>query len=374
MRTKVLIDATMLQKKNGMNYSLRNLIKGFSSSIKAKNFDFYIVTTEKGKPYIPNNFCKKLIITPLILPQPIVEQILLSLIAKIHSCSIILCPYNTFPLVNYGAKRLVIVYDVIYLHSLRQVPLSPSITQNIMRFYRSFIVKHFLRFVDQVATISNYSRNEIISRTNISPRLVTVIPLARGDILSNENKVVSESTTATLNLKAKPYFLHLAAVDPRKNTRLVINQFLKFAREHTQYRLVLVGKLPPSLVNTVEQENNIVYLGTVSDKELVELYKSAFCLLFPSRLEGFGLPVLEAFTTGCPVITTSLSAIPEVAQDAAIYIDLDSPNDLSKKMYELHSNPSLQNNLIIKGKLIAKKYSWKNTTLGYIQLLKKMAK
>ena len=145
------------------------------------------------------------------------------------------------------------------------------------------------------------------------------------------------------------------------------------AVKKTKHKLVLVGKVWSSSVTEIsnnpwnddlrkvlkiiEGDDQFIQLGFVPDEDLVKLYNIATALIMPSIYEGFGLPVLEAMTCGCPVITTRGGSLPEVAGDAALYIDPDSKESIIDGIERLFAEPKLRGELSKKGLEQSKKFS-----------------
>ncbi len=131
-----------------------------------------------------------------------------------------------------------------------------------------------------------------------------------------------------------------------------------------EFKLVLVGQKgwkSEGIYNLPKQlgiEDNVKFLGRVPDNDLVGLYNGATALTYPSLFEGFGLPILEAFACGCPVITSDVSSMPEIAGDGAILVDPYNIVAISKAMRELAGNDILRSSLIKKGIVRAGEFSW----------------
>ncbi|MHC6204332.1 glycosyltransferase family 4 protein [Breznakiellaceae bacterium SP9] len=110
-----------------------------------------------------------------------------------------------------------------------------------------------------------------------------------------------------------------------------------------------------------------------SDKELIELYAKAIAFVFPSLYEGFGIPVLEAFASGCPAILANTSSLPEIGADAAVYFDPYSIDDMRTQIDRVISSPALQKELIIKGKDRAKQFSWEKCAKETMEVYKQIS-
>lgn len=150
----------------------------------------------------------------------------------------------------------------------------------------------------------------------------------------------------------KSYLLYVGNLYPHKNVSILINaaEKLRIKVKIVCARNVFENRLPKS--------EFVEYLGRVSDTELMSLYRQALCFVFPSKIEGFGLPGLEAMSVGCPVMAAKASCLPEIYEDAALYFDPDDLNDLVSKITLVNTDPNLRKELIKKGFAQVKKYSW----------------
>lgn len=148
------------------------------------------------------------------------------------------------------------------------------------------------------------------------------------------------------------YLLYVGNLYPHKNISVLIQaaEKLKLKLKIVCARNVFKSRLPKS--------EYVEYLGRISDEELVHLYKSALCFVFPSKIEGFGLTGLEAMALGCPVVAANASCLPEIYEEAALYFNPDDVNDLVSKMTLVNTGRDLRKELIKKGLLQVKKYSW----------------
>jgi glycosyltransferase involved in cell wall biosynthesis len=165
----------------------------------------------------------------------------------------------------------------------------------------------------------------------------------------------------------KPYILTSGASDIRKNTIRAIEAFNIFNNlTEYKYQFVITSIRPKELETTnivqkireLNLEKYVVLTGYVPDDDLVMLYNGALFFLFPSIWEGFGLQVLEAFSCGLPVIASKNTSIIEVSEDAALYIDPFSVEDIVRGMMEMEKSESKRQMFIEKGLKQAEKFSW----------------
>jgi len=119
----------------------------------------------------------------------------------------------------------------------------------------------------------------------------------------------------------------------------------------------------------IGQSKEISYLGFVSAKQLKQLYQKAFCKVYSSWYEGFGLPVLEAMENACPVISSDVSSLPEVGGDAVLYFAPNKPEQLSDQLLKLSNDPQLREQLKERGINQAASFSWQKTAEKTIQII-----
>ncbi len=151
----------------------------------------------------------------------------------------------------------------------------------------------------------------------------------------------------------KPFFISVASLEPRKNLKRIIKAFSSFEKD---YQLVLVGR---SGYDNIPDAKGLIKTGYVSEKDLACLYKESQALIFASLYEGFGLPILEAFYHGTPVVTSNVSSMPEVAGNAGVLVDPLSIDSIKKgiKQAILHKDK-----LVEIGKQRLEKFSWKQVS------------
>lgn len=167
-----------------------------------------------------------------------------------------------------------------------------------------------------------------------------------------------------INVK-KPYLLYVGNAFPHKNIKRLIKAFEVILRSKPSIKLVLVGEIDNFyksfyiLCKELKIEKNVVFTGKVLDEELKWLYQNASIYVFPSFLEGFGLPGLEAMENGLPVVSSDSSCLTEIYGDAALYFNPQNIEEIVKAVLELLDNKELREKLIKKGYKRVKKFSWR---------------
>ena len=178
-----------------------------------------------------------------------------------------------------------------------------------------------------------------------------------------------------------PYFLHVGVLEKRKNIERLVEAFAKLHAMYPNYKLVLVGNTPvkaqlndaPAIEQAIESlglQEAVVRLGYLEADALATVYTHAFAYCLPSLNEGFGLPILEAFHFKLPLICANTSALPEVAGDAALFVDPYDPVSLSSAMLQLVESPQLQAELVQKGQARQLHFSWPKAAQEIHELMK----
>ncbi|MEA2447019.1 MAG: hypothetical protein QOK47_656 [Actinomycetota bacterium] len=219
-----------------------------------------------------------------------------------------------------------------------------------------------------IITPSEYTRRTVIERLNIDPSVVVTVPHG---ISPREDRVVTTDVRERYSLPG-PFFLYPAATYPHKNHLVLIDGFAKLLKVHPDAHLVLTGpkgwtewKTATDMAERLEHEiehlgigEHVHILGYVPGRDLDGLYQEAVALTFPSRFEGFGAPVLEAMSRGCPVIAADATATPEVIHDAGRLVSPDNPEDWCRAMQEVLEDTELRTSMAKAGIERAQEFGW----------------
>lgn len=273
---------------------------------------------------------------------------------------------------NFGIPKLacptvLTLYDIIPL--VLKGFYTNTFASKVEHVLYRHLVRQSVRRADMVITISEASKRDIIGYFP-EARLKTVsIPLAADD----------PPDVATLpklpELQNGPYLLYFGGFELRKNVKLILSTFSDIRKRFPEVRLVMVGKKNQYFrdhLKCYENVPGIIFTDYLDRPSLDSLTARATAVLYPSRYEGFGLPILEAMRFGTPVVTSNVSALPEVAHDAAELIDPDSRGQYIAAVTKILGDPSYRNELAQRGKQRASEYTWEktfNTTWGVYQQL-----
>lgn len=222
----------------------------------------------------------------------------------------------------------------------------------------------FREKVSAVITVSTFAAQEITHVFALPQN--RIYPIYHGV----DHRVFKENGTKLINEKA--YFLHVSQYQPKKNLKRV---FASYAKLPENSRPDLVAVLPNynryhKKVPNIKGLNLI--LDGLSPKELAKFYRGALGFIFPSLHESFGLPILEAMSCGCPVITSNVSACSEIAGDTALLVNPRSIGDIAQAMSQLINNESLRLLLRQKGLARAQQFTWRNSAQRHFEVFTKV--
>ena len=256
--------------------------------------------------------------------------------------------------------QVMVVHDLAFLHY-------PSHSKKShLRYFRRQMPK-FLEKAKAIATVSEFSKKDIIEHYKIPAVKIDVVYSAAKEIFKPSGEKIKRETKNKYS-DGKEFFLYVGAIHPRKNLLNLLKAFSVFKKRlKSSMKLVLVGRLAWKYESFIEKLKNykhrddVVMLGYTDEQELANIVGSAYALVYPSLLEGFGVPVLESMQCETPVITSTNSSMQEIAKEAALYADPSSHEDIAEKMMRIYKDEDLRNELIEKGKSVSKEYSWDRT-------------
>lgn len=246
------------------------------------------------------------------------------------------------------------------------IPLSnPEWANARFRSFKNKLWRHAARWADHVVTISNYAKTQIIEHFDIPDHLISVVPLGVDQRFHDRiDPATVQSVNQSYGLQ-RPYFLCIGTLQPRKNLQRIMDAYQSLPRQvlHT-HDLVIVGRNGWGSEDVVRRlqslpaSSGIRWLGGIPDLNKRVLLQSATALVFPSLSEGFGLPVLEAFASQTPVITSNTTSLPEIAADAALLVDPCDTQAIAHAMQQITDNPSQAAQLRHQALVRVQQYNW----------------
>jgi len=299
------------------------------------------------------------------------EQLIFPHQIQKHKISLLHSLGNVSPL-RLSCKSVVTIHD---LNFYNLGSLMPRKRRAVLRYF----VTRGARVADHIITVSEFSKRQIIELLGVPSEKITVIYNAPKKKPSHRTKFEAMQQSYAIN---KPYILALSSPSPHKNIGNLIRAFnyLKELKrcEAKDLKLILVGHRPRDggevdrLVKNSPYRNDIVFTGYVPDEALATLYEHALIFVFPSIYEGFGIPVLEAFSYGTPVVCSRAAAIPEIAGDAAFYFNPLDPGDIAEAIFLLLCSEVLRRHLIEKGKERVSQFTWEETAKRTLEVYRKV--
>lgn len=223
---------------------------------------------------------------------------------------------------------------------------------------------------NHIITPSNYTKQDVVNDLGADPKKITV---------THESAELVSKDKKAYKLPFKKFIFYVGQYPDYKNIRRLGQAHQKLLEKHPDLGLVLVGKKNPDTLATeryfaTQKFKNIHFTGFVSDAELNWLFSNTSAYVFPSLLEGFGLPGLEAILQGTPVVSSNATCLPEIYGNAAIYFDPLDIDDIASKIDVVLTNQELAKTLVQNGRKQIKKYSWakmaEQTHQIYLEVLK----
>jgi len=294
------------------------------------------------------------------------KQLVLPFLSYRHQADVIFCPDIMVPLWGRG-KKVSVVHDAFFWES-------PEHYHPLWLRYYLYFLKKGLRNNGEVVTITDFSKSRL--KSHLNPDLKINVAWPSSNLQNGQNETGSPS------LISVPYFLHVGVLEKRKNLSLLIRAFAVFRHEHPLTKLVLVGQQGPrktlddydeliALINQLEMQTEVILTGHVDLSTLQNYYKNALAYVFPSKNEGFGLPILEAFSYGLPVIITKQGALMEVGGDAVMVAEA-KPEDLAEKMSLIYGDAALRDRYSRAGLERLKLFSPEKFFLSLKEIFKKI--
>ncbi len=237
---------------------------------------------------------------------------------------------------------------------------------------RGFVLAHRLilpllgRYAQAITTVSSLSRDHLV-QYGIAPAEKITVTYNGADHASHWNAARSQ-----LVLGERPYAFFLGRNQKYKNGELIWQ--IAPGLDALGVDIYLAGDITGDTLRSFGPgvPSNVRLLGRISDDDLAKVLSSSLCLLFPSRIEGFGIPAIEAMQHGCPVIASTSPCLPEVCGEAALYAGPDDIRAWIDAVAQLKANPALRQEMTEKGRARARLYSWRTIAEIYLKLMARL--
>lgn len=368
---RIGIDAR-LYNQTGVGRYIRNLISHLEILDK-KNEYFIYLRKEEYSSFSPinNRWHKRLINIPW---HTFREQMDFPRVLLADQLDVAHFPYFNVPIL-YLKKYLLTIHDLIIDHfDTGRASRLPLILYKGKRIGYKLALSYGIKKASWITAISETTKNEIVNHYHVSPSAVTI----------THDALDSHFLNTTIRHKPKKYFdfsylIYVGNAYPHKNLECLLKAF-KIVRSKEKIKLVLVGDdkyFYPRLKKYAAElgiSSEVVFFGNANDEELVNLYTYCKLLVFPSLMEGFGLPNLEAVTCGKLCVVSDIPAFREVWGDSLVFFDLKNINDfVIKILYVLHLNKEDYQERLKEAKKKIKRYNWERTALETLKIYEKIS-
>ena len=238
---------------------------------------------------------------------------------------------------------------------------------------------HMVADVDHVFCISNYTKQELHRAFPTLRATSSVVHLAADSVPAERADGLGIVRAFWPRLKER-YFVCVGTIEPRKNLSTVVEAFQRLCLQDDDLRMKVVGQAgcAVSTKDLLDREgldaSRIEFLGHVPDDQLWRIYKGAICTVFPSLGEGFGLPILESFRCGTPVVTSNRTSMPEIATKGAILVNPEDPNDIANAIFSITHDRRLRRRLSEDCRQRAKDFSWARCADDHVKVFTELAR
>ena len=274
-----------------------------------------------------------------------------------YHCDVLLSPDGYLPL-QHRIPSLVVIHDLNFEHA-----------RGNLKWYNQLYLHHFFprfaRCATRIATVSEYSRDDIAATYHVDKDKIDVVyDGAHDDYRPHSDD--EKADTRALFTGGKPYLIFVSTILPRKNLTALFKAF-DALRERKDLKLVVVGSRVwwrdelKQTYQSMRHRDDVLLLGHCDTPTLARLLSAAEALVYPSFFEGFGIPILEAFHAETAVVTSNVTSMPEVAGDAALLIDPYDWHSIVDAVDQLLTQPQLRQQLIERGRRQRERFSWKQT-------------
>lgn len=267
-------------------------------------------------------------------------------------------------------KQIAMIHDLNFEHYPENLPLRN-------RVYYQYFFKRFARKATRIVTVSNYTRQDVMKLYQISAEKIDVMLLGAKQVFQ-PLPASTITTTRDRYTMGRPYFLFVGSMHARKNIQRLMQAFEIFkSTTKSDFKLVLAGNILweageiRSVYESLQYKNDIAFPGRISDEELKHVLGAAYCLTFVPLFEGFGLPIVEAFQAGVPVICSNTSSMPEVAGHAALLVDPFNTQEIAEAMNTVYADKNLITSLIKKGNERKQLFNWENSAVWLYDSIQK---
>lgn len=282
--------------------------------------------------------------------------------------SVLFIPAHILPIIT-PKRSVVMIHDLGFDHF-------PEIYKWTDKVYHRYAIRFAKLFATHILTPSEFTRQDLHARYNIPLSKITTVHhgFNVGDFRPAET-----SEKSPLDV---PYFYFVGRLEHKKNVVRMLQAFARFKQETgLPHKFLLAGReafgydrIKAAYDELGEYKDDVVFLGYTSQQEATNYLRHAEALVFATLFEGFGLPALEGFASGTPVITSNTTCMPEISGDAALLVDPTSIEEISQAMIKIATDKNLRQELVVKGAKRYKDFSWGKAARETLEVLEKAGK
>ena len=356
---KIGIEAQRIfrSNKHGMDYVVLEEIKQLQELDKHNE---YFVFVKPGPDHCLQSTFNCHVIEVDCPSYPLWEQYALPRAARRCGVELLHCTSNTAP-IFCKIPMVLTLHDIIFLEPRDKQ--NKSVYQNLGWLYRRLVVPRIIDRCRQIITVSNFEKENIISKLGLPDTKVTMIYNGYNEWFK---PVVDKRGVVEKYIADKDYFFFLGNTDPKKNSERTILAYAKYLSESEVGRRLLVADLKRNEIDEILRRNGlmeisdkIVSSGYIANKDLPYIYSKAFAFLYTSLRESFGIPLLEGMACGTAVITSNTSSMPEIAGHDAALVSPDNIEEMAAMMLKMERDENFRRETIEKGLRRVEMFSWK---------------
>ena len=356
------IDATPLpQRPVGAGHYIIQLIRALAR--QAGDEQLVVFCQRSGVPLLGVSESPRLRLVTLPDKSPpmrlLWEQVIFPSLANHYRLDLLHSLHYTMPLA-YPGRRVVTLHDMTFF-------LFPHLHTLPKRYFFRFFIRTSSRRADALIADSESTRQDAIRLAGTPPEKIFTAQLGvTPEFRQVRDQIPLQQVRQKYQLP-EHFLLYVGLLEPRKNLPTLLQAYAAIADQLPGHRLVIAGRkgwMFEEVLRQVEQSNlaeKIHFTGYVEQSDLPLVYNMADVFIYPSIYEGFGLPVLEAMACGTPVITSSVSSMPEIVGDAGVLLSPDDPRALAGAMLHLVNDPAERQRLSHRGLERAAAFTWERT-------------
>ncbi|MBQ4392303.1 MAG: glycosyltransferase family 4 protein [Prevotella sp.] len=305
---------------------------------------------------------------------PLWEQWALPRAARRAGVELLHCTSNTAP-IRCDVPLVLTLHDIIFLEPRDKQ--NRSLYQNMGWLYRRLVVPRILDRCRRIITVSNFERDNIVSRLGIAPGRMAMIYNGYNEWFRPQD---DPKEVYRRYMPERGFLFFLGNTDPKKNTERTLVAYARYLEQSAVKRPLLMADLDRDYLDGIISRNHIeairghiVMPGYIPNGDLPYIYNAAFAFLYTSLRESFGIPLLEAMACGVPVVTSRTSSMPEIAGPDAILVNPESSDEIAGMLLRLEADAPFYARQRQVGLERASHFSWRQTARQLLEVYRKSA-